>query len=203
MVRETAFDEVFDSQVTFRALLEALSRPGTTADLPALLYRTLPKGLCAHVVSILKTLCDHRVSFSVGSADRRPDWVSYLEVNLASPFRPVAEAHYVVFEGHTFDRDFALLNRGSLEFPEAGATALLRVRRLSAETDREPPGAILRVAGPGVQGAAHLIVADLDPLYLQERRNANRFYPMGVDLFLVDDSGKVAGIPRTSAVEIG
>ncbi|HVP17678.1 MAG TPA: phosphonate C-P lyase system protein PhnH, partial [Spirochaetia bacterium] len=153
---------------------------------------------CASMLSILKTLCDHRVSFSVGSSENTSGWVGYLDVNLSTPFRAIAEAAYVIFEGDRFDEDFQHLNRGTLEFPETSATALLCVRNL-----RENPGAeerVLHLSGPGVQDGTRLCVDGLHPRYLEERARANRFFPLGIDLFLVDHAGNVAGIPRTSII---
>lgn len=64
------------------------------------------------------------------------------------------------------------------------------------------PSRELRVKGPGVRDLTVLSVTGLDARYLEERSQANRFYPLGIDLFLVDAEGRVAGIPRTSAVEV-
>ncbi len=136
MIRETAFDEVFDSQATFRALLESLSRPGQIQRLPERDYPGAPRGFCPPVLSVLKTLCDHRVSFSLGSGIRAADWVRYLEVNLATPHEGVERADYVLFSGAAYDPDFSLLDRGLPEFPESSATALLSVERLGGGADR-------------------------------------------------------------------
>ncbi len=203
MVRETVFDEVFDSQAVFRALLDSLSRPGTISMIAPRPYGSLPGGLLPPALSILKTLCDHHVSFSLGSAGAKPEWVSYLEMNLSTPFRRVDEADYVLFDGEEFDADFLRLNPGSLEFPERSGDrsslrpAAFRPGRARARTPRADP------RGPGVKGRARLSVDGLDARYIEERANANRFYPMGIDLLLVDAEGRVAGVPRTSAVEAG
>ncbi|HUI69211.1 MAG TPA: phosphonate C-P lyase system protein PhnH [Spirochaetia bacterium] len=200
MVRETAFDDIFDSQATFRVLLDCLSKPGTVGMVRPLAYESPPQGFCSPALSIMKTLCDHRVSFSVGSAEARSGWTAYLEMNLSTPLRPVPEADYVVFDGRVYDDDFSHLNRGTLEFPESSATALLCVQELF--DTGEPSGFELRLRGPGVNGQAQLFVTGLDARYLRERIQANRFYPMGIDVFLVDASGRLAGIPRTSVVEV-
>ncbi len=203
MVRETVFDEVFDSQAVFRALLDSLSRPGTISMIAPRPYGSLPGGLFAPALSILKTLCDHHVSFSLGSAGAKPEWVSYLEMNLSTPFRRVDEADSVLFDGAVFDGDFLRLNPGSLEFPERSGTALLCVRLLSDQGEPVRGRRELILRGPGVKGRARLSVDGLDARYIEERANANRFYPMGIDLLLVDAEGRVAGVPRTSAVEAG
>jgi alpha-D-ribose 1-methylphosphonate 5-triphosphate synthase subunit PhnH len=204
VVREIGFDEVFDSQATFRALLDSMSRPGKICHLPLRPYQAPPNGLCPPALTILKTLCDHRVSFSLGVGNETPELIRYLEVNLATPFQPVEKADYVLFDGAGFDARFSRLNCGSLEFPEKSATALICVTRLSAgQGEREGPSCSLVLTGPGVKEKARLSAAGLDPGYVTERQKTIRYFPMGVDLFLVDSEGKVAGIPRTSAVEIG
>lgn len=204
MVREVGFDEVFDSQATFRALLDCMSRPGKICQIPQRAYGAPPEGFCPPALSILKTLCDHRVSFSLGGANEKPEWVRYLEVNLATPFQPLEKADYVLFDGARFDDGFARLSRGTLEFPESSATALICVSRLSGEqSEEEGPVCSLILAGPGVKVRTLLIASGLEPGYVTERGKAGRYFPMGVDLFLVDWSGRVAGIPRTSTVEIG
>jgi len=203
MVRESAFQDVRDSQVTFRALLDVMSRPGTVRQLPACDYRAAPRGFCAPALTVLKTLCDHRVSFSLGSETRRDELVRYLEVNLTAPFRSVSEADYVLFEGASFDEDFRRLNVGTPEFPEASATALLCVSDLApGETEQGGrPSCTLVLAGPGVPDRSILSVCGLDPRYGEERRGSHRRYPQGVDLLLVDRAGRVAAIPRSSRVE--
>jgi alpha-D-ribose 1-methylphosphonate 5-triphosphate synthase subunit PhnH len=203
-VREPGFNEVFDSQAVFRALLDSMSRPGRIFQAPLVPYPASPRGFCPPVLSVLKTLCDHRVSFSVGRCDTRSEWIRYLEVNLTAQFKALENAHYVLLDGASCDPGFSILNRGSLEFPESSATALLTVMRLSVEGDNsEGPACDLVLEGPGVDGRSTLSVAGLDPAYASEREKMNRLYPLGVDLFLVDPDGRVAGIPRTTTVEVG
>jgi alpha-D-ribose 1-methylphosphonate 5-triphosphate synthase subunit PhnH len=202
VIRETGFDDVFDSQAVFRALLDALSRPGATAVLPALDYPRAPAGFCRPALSVLKTLCDHRVSFSIGSSVRTPEWVRYMEVNLATRHESVEKAAYVLFDGRTYDHDFLRMNRGLPEFPEAGATALLCVDWLAeGRVESGSPSLHLGLSGPGVHGRALLTAGGLDSRYQEARASANRFYPMGIDVFLVDPDGRLAGIPRTTVVE--
>lgn len=202
MVREVGFDDVFDSQATFRSLLDALSRPGKICRLPDRVYQGAPDGFCPPALSILKTLCDHRVSFSIVSGNRKSEWSRYLEVNLATPFEDVEKADYVIFDGTTFDEDFMRLKRGSSEFPENSATALLCVGRLAdGAVETGMPSCRLCCTGPGVQDRTFLTITGLDPRYNEARSRTNNVSPLGIDLFLVDTGGRVAGIPRSSSVE--
>jgi alpha-D-ribose 1-methylphosphonate 5-triphosphate synthase subunit PhnH len=200
MVRETAFDEVFDSQATFRALLEAMSRPGRIFQAPARRYEGAPSGLTPHVLSILKTLCDHRVTFSVAGVPAREAWESYLAMNLATPARPADQGDYVLFNGAAYDDVFFRLKQGNLEFPESSATGILAVGHLEAE--RRDALCALRLSGPGIEGATTVYVSGLDPRYVEARSSAVLRFPLGIDLILVDAEARVVGIPRTSNVEM-
>ena len=200
MVRETSFDDVFDSQATFRAMLDCLSRPGTIRTVPEQRYESAPLGFVHGSLPPEDPVRSPSLFF---------DRVSHFEAGLGSlsrdepvdSFRRVAEADYVLFEGSTFDEDFSRLNRGTLEFPESSATAFLGVHRLLVE--KQLPARELRVTGPGVRGVTALSVTGLDARYLEERSRANQFYPLGIDVFLMDADGRIAGIPRTSTVEVG
>jgi len=52
-----------------------------------------------------------------------------------------------------------------------------------------------------VEQCAFLKVTALDARYREARAAMNRLFPVGVDLVLVDRSGNLAGIPRSTAVE--
>ena len=115
----TSFDEVFDSQKTFRVLLDSMSRPGRLYNIPERDHGEAPDGLNPFLVTILKTLCDNRVSFSVPGGSPRDAWISYLSWNCEAPFMPPERADFVLCEGTRFSPDFASLKRGTLEFPRA------------------------------------------------------------------------------------
>jgi alpha-D-ribose 1-methylphosphonate 5-triphosphate synthase subunit PhnH len=202
-VLETVFDEVFDSQETFRALLDAMSRPGRPCILGWREYRGTPKGLNPFAFSVMKTLLDHRVSFSLGGWPERPDLIRYLEMNTGASFREPGEADYVLFSGPSFHEDFTLLKRGSAEYPERSATALVSVRGIEDEEERsrDGPRLLLNLTGPGVKGAARAWISGLDRRYLEARSFVNVFYPMGIDVVLIDGEGRLLGVPRTCRVE--
>lgn len=197
--KETAYDEVFDAQRTFRVLLDSMSRPGRIYELPAPAYEGVPDGMSAHGLTVLKTLCDNLVSiaFAPPREELRDSWRRYLNLNTASPVRPVAEAAYALFDGASYATSFDELPIGDTEFPERGATAVLQVRRVSVESIA---GLSITAVGPGIQTEQQTIVAGLDPRYLSARDRACDEYPMGIDLILVDQSGAVASYPRSSTV---
>jgi alpha-D-ribose 1-methylphosphonate 5-triphosphate synthase subunit PhnH len=201
--RETAFDEVFDSQKTFRVLLEAMSRPGRVCGLPRPLYRGTPAGLNPSVLTVLKTLCDHRVSFAVAGPEERTAWVQHLAVNTVAPPAVPESADFVVFDGSTYADAFARLKRGEPEFPERSATAVITVKQLETAAPAGPSeGCLLLLSGPGVSGSVRLAAAGLDRRYMEELILANAILPLGVDVVLLDAAGMVSCIPRSTAVKV-
>lgn len=196
-MRETAFDEVFDSQKTFRLLLEAMSRPGRIVQLPERAYERVPPGLNPFVLTVLKTLCDHEVALGLGGG-ALPEWGLYLRTNTGAADRPPQEADYVLLEGSAYDEVFPRLRRGSLEFPEQGALALLAVQIL-AEGGLDH---LLTVSGPGVETEHRLAVWGLDRRYPEALAGINELFPVGLDCCLVDLCGHLACLPRSSRVEV-
>lgn len=199
MTREAAFDEIFDGQATFRVLLDCMARPGSVGRVPPISYAAVPTGLPPAALTMLKTLCDHRVSFAVGAVAGGGEWTDYLEVNLSCPSRPVAEADYVLMDGAALDPSIATVRRGSLEVPEGSGTVLLGVSRLVDDARGET--AVFRLRGPGIRDVTELGIEGLDPRYVEERERCNAFFPMGFDVFLCDREGRVVGIPRTCRME--
>ena len=180
-----------------------MSRPGRIVQLPSRGYPGAPAGFSCHVLSVLKTLCDHRVSFHVGNGPAREEWTAYLQVNLSTPLRSADQADYVLLDGGAWDEAFFRVKRGSLDFPEDSATLVLSVSGVRAED--EAPGkdeTLMALSGPGVRRRVLLGVRSLDPRYPAARADVNSHFPLGVDWILVDAEGRAAGIPRTTTVEV-
>ena len=202
VLRETAFDDVMDSQHVFRVLLDSMSRPGKVYELNSKQYRGTPEGLNPFTLSVLKTLLDHRVTFSLGGMFAPPEWISYLRINTGSSWAEQELADYVVFEAQNYTDGFTRLKKGSLEFPERSATALLSVTELHNAADGESFFIALTLRGPGVKDTTTVHVRGLDRRYIDALALMNVFYPLGIDVILFDDVGRVTSIPRTSKVEV-
>ena len=55
--------------------------------------------------------------------------------------------------------------------------------------------------GPGIDGSRDLPVAGLGDEALAARADALA-YPLGFDILLIDAAGRVAGLPRTTTIEV-
>ncbi len=207
MVREKAFDEVFDSQAAFRILLDSMSRPGRLYTLAALPFTGTPTGLNPHVLTVLRTLCDNMVTFCVvtkgSDAPRDSEHVRYLQINTGARSASRYHADYVVLDGRRAAAALRDLKRGSPEFPEDSATAVVAVEELLGPGDGENGDeARFSLTGPGIKNRAEARVCGLEAGCLETLREINGDFPLGIDVILVDGEGRVASIPRSSSIRI-
>lgn len=181
------FDPVFDAQRVFRCLLQATASPGK-------IFTLLPTGVDAPEAVTL-TLLDHEVSFSaVGeSAEELEERISRMTGARVGPAR---EADFVLISGEDSGDMVLNLKRGALERPETGATVIYAVERL----DSGP--LTLRLSGPGVPDKRVLAVEGLSESGAEALRESRSDYPLGVDVYLVDEAGRVAGLPRSTRLEV-
>jgi alpha-D-ribose 1-methylphosphonate 5-triphosphate synthase subunit PhnH len=207
--RDIAFSLIYDSQKIFRLILDCMARPGKINQLPKLDLK-VPAGADAHILGILRTLLDQRVSFSV-TADNpaiREAIQDYLVINTGSSPRDVKEADFVYsVDGYTHGQVLNM-KRGRLEFPEEGGAIVYNVKQIIPPErnlqEQESSSTIrLRLRGPGIQGEQRIA---LDGWRLEDEIldlvRTREFFPLGVEAFFVDEAGKVICLPRTTKIEI-
>jgi len=180
-------DKVFDAQSTFRAVMEAMARPGSvqrvTADVAA------PPGLMRGAAAITLTLFDHDT----------PIWLdpqlaavaAWLKFHTGAPVvaDPATSSFALVADGAALP-DLECFALGDNEYPDRSTTLILQVGSLTQGPDYE-------LRGPGIDGTTTLR-ASVSPADLFEQLAINaRLFPRGIDLLLVHDDAMVA-IPRTT-----
>jgi alpha-D-ribose 1-methylphosphonate 5-triphosphate synthase subunit PhnH len=173
--------------IMFRVILKGMSHPGMVCCLPVF----TDDGHSA--VALLGCLMDNEVSFAVID-DRNLETV--LACHTSSRQASSEDADYIIVRNGTTRGKLAGFKRGSLEYPDTGATVIYLVEALSEAKD----GIIL--SGPGVKGTASLQITGLDPDELQLLREVNSEFPLGVDAIFLDRSGKIACIPRSSRIGV-
>ena len=170
---ETRDNAVFD------ALLWTLGRPG--------LPRTLPEPGEAPIIA---TLLDRECR--VYSSDPR---LLLDIIRTGAELADIGQADHV-FLGATGAADhLEQVAVGSDFYPDGGATVILR----AAFGPGSGTGQMLRLIGPGVDGAVTLHMGGLPDGFWAARAASIR-YPMGFDLFLLDGD-QVIGVPRSTTVE--
>ncbi len=191
---------VHDAQQVFRALLQAMSRPGRVQTLPSAMLAPLePPELPPALTAALLCLLDGESTLWLAPALGGAADVAYLRFHTGVRMAAGAEeADFVV--GRADDAPCALwatLQRGSDEAPQLGATMVLVVPRLQADPPPGEPGLLL--SGPGIDHHHRLAVGGLPPSFWQARAALAADYPRGIDLLLCCGP-QLAALPRTTRV---
>lgn len=182
------FDAVFDSQRVFRCALQATAQPGKLFTLP-------PVGDAPPHETLALALLDHEVTFCVVGGEGRPVGVCLSRMT-GSRDVSVEEAEFALISGGDSGGEILKLSRGDLEHPERGATAIFAVERLGSGP------VALRLSGPGVPDTRTLGIEGLSMSEVEAIRESRADYPLGVDVYLVDGAGQLAGLPRSTGLEI-
>jgi alpha-D-ribose 1-methylphosphonate 5-triphosphate synthase subunit PhnH len=180
---------VADAQGCFRALLDAMSRPGLVHRVSAEVRPPAPLGQAA--ASVLLTLADAATPVWIDAGSDAAAWLAFHSgcPLVASP----GDAAFVLACGAPPPLD--ALAQGTDEEPHRGATLVAQVAALEEGRDGG-----WRLRGPGIEREHRLRVRGL-PDGFAARWAANRAaFPRGVDLVLC--AGRdLAALPRTTAVE--
>ncbi|MFB6123665.1 MAG: phosphonate C-P lyase system protein PhnH [Haloferacaceae archaeon] len=182
-MRALGVDPVHDTRETFRALCDAMSRPGTR--------QTVPATPADHAV--LATLVDHEVTVHTDDDAVREAFASQGRLAEAAP-----ETADVVHARGVPSWDVRECSRGSLTEPSDGATAVYRVDDLG---DAPTPNlTAVTVTGPGVDGERRFGVS-LPATELAAVAAAQSAYPRGVDAVFATET-TVAALPRSVELEV-
>lgn len=187
---------VLDAQQTFRTLLNAMAHPGT-------LHYLTPRPGETPEQSVCFALIDFEVSYAIanpGDDDDADALEHWLAQRTGSRHASVADAAFVIAYGPLPDTAWHAILRGTLAFPDTGAT-IIYVLPAVGETAPGVPATRLTLAGPGIATTQELDVSGLAPAEFAALAHANREYPMGVDVILLDAAGRMACIPRSSRVQ--
>lgn len=194
-------DPVRASQHLFRLTLDALANPGTVQQLiihPRLLAENaVPR---PYLASVLLTLLDHEVTLHVAPGPATDDLAGLMVRRTRTTLVDAGSADFAVAEAASLEPGLPeTLRRGSLEYPDDGATLVIDVPSL----DQTEAGTLeLTLAGPGIESVRRLRLGGLAAAVFHARNRAVANYPMGIDLLLIDAAGRMVGLPRTTGISI-
>jgi alpha-D-ribose 1-methylphosphonate 5-triphosphate synthase subunit PhnH len=179
------------SRQVFRAVLDALARPGQPARLPARSSDAAPPALLP-----LLALADLGTGIHVlDRADAPASWVDALATATSAPVVALERARLVGALRPITPAEVGALHRGTALAPEEAA--LLTV----AVTDLAGGPARWVLSGPGVPGRRAISPSGVPAGFLAARAAAVHRYPTGIDVLLVAPDGRLLGLPRSTCIE--
>lgn len=169
-----------DGAAAFRAVLDAMSRPGTIVTLAGAVPPA-PASVAAGVV--LLTLLDATTPLHLAGAHATQALRDWLTFHTGAPLVGRGDAAFVL---GTWDAVLPLdgYATGTPEYPDRSATLIVEMPALSASG--------VTLTGPGIRDAAHLSLPESDAF----RANA-RLFPLGLD-FIFTAGADCAALPRTT-----
>jgi alpha-D-ribose 1-methylphosphonate 5-triphosphate synthase subunit PhnH len=186
------------TQKTFRSLLQAMAHPGRvyrleeTTDVRSRLTNS------TNLIPILLTLLDHEVGFCVIGPEKEDVETTVSELT-GCPVNDLTEADFIIVLGEESHGEILKAKRGTLEYPDTGATVIYRVESLD---DRDNGKRVALLKGPGIKNDIAPVVRGLgrdELLYLKE---INSEYPLGIDSIIIDGANRIMCIPRSARIEL-
>lgn len=183
------------SQAVFRAVMDALARPGEIRPLPHAL--TAPAPLSATAAALATALLDYETPLWLDAAlSETPDVTRWIRFHTGA--RVTADPRQAAFafiadpaRAPAFD-SFAL---GTPEYPDRSTTIVLQVEQFGS-------GQPLALRGPGIADSVSLSAQPLPPDFLDRLAANHALFPRGVDVIMLSATS-VAALPRSVVASTG
>jgi alpha-D-ribose 1-methylphosphonate 5-triphosphate synthase subunit PhnH len=181
-------DAVYEAQTTFRTLLEALAHPGHSYTMTT--FITPPIGLSPACAAACLTLLDLETQVWLQPGLEIDSWLRF-HTGCRFTTDP-QQANFAVICDIARSPDLQAFHPGTPEYPEASTTLLIQVESLA-------DGEAVVLQGPGILGE-RAIAPQLPAQFWQQWISNHHAYPLGVDVFLFDQT-HVIGLPRSTDIK--
>lgn len=185
-------DPVLDSQRVFRAVLEAMARPGTIVELPVSLDAPAP--LAPATAALALALADYETPLWLDEAAATDTVSEYVRFHCGCPLAARSDqAAFAIIADPAAMPPLDRFHPGSDEYPDRSTTLIIQVASLTG-------GQPWRLTGPGIRGNAALSAAGFPPEFRTWVQANHDLFPRGVDL--VFTAGRLmAALPRSTRLE--
>lgn len=182
-------DPVLDAQASFRAILEAMSRPGRIQRMAARIAPPAP--LCTAAGAALLSLADADTPLWLDAGDAVAEWLRF---HCGAPITAdIGAARFAL--ACAAAPKLATLDIGTDEDPQLGATLILQVSGLVA-------GEGWRLTGPGIQHEHRLRVLGAPADFTAAWVRNQALFPRGIDVLLCAGDS-IAALPRSVMIAEG
>ena len=186
-------EPVFDAQAVFRAIMDAMARPGTVQELPQLARPPAPFSATAGAVAL--ALCDNDTPVWLDPPLQAEAPVkAWLGFHTGAPLANTpADAHFALIAN---PKEMAALDgfsQGTQEYPDRSTTLILLTGDLGS-------GPTLLLEGPGIEKTAMIAPTGMPRHFVEQWKQNNQRFPRGVDIILAAP-GSLACLPRTTRIK--
>ena len=186
-------DPVHDAQGCFRAIMNAMARPGTIQSLDAIDLQP-PKPLTCTAAAVALTLFDYDTPVWLD----RPlmaseDVKAFLRFHTGAPIvaAPV-EAAFALVSDPVHMPPLAGFNQGSAEYPDTSTTVILCGQDFSG-------GESVTLQGPGIKDTLPFATHPLPPVFWDQIEANGRQFPRGIDIIFAGGRS-LSALPRSTRI---
>jgi alpha-D-ribose 1-methylphosphonate 5-triphosphate synthase subunit PhnH len=184
-------DPVLDGQRVFRAVLEALSRPGAVLEIDRL--PTPPVPLDPVTAAIVLALADLETPVWLDAKAATAEVAGHLRFHCGCPIvDEPGDGTFAVIADPLGMPALDAFAQGTEEFPDRSATLVVQVPSIAAGTG-------WTLAGPGIKGRARLGIGGLPDVFAGWLARNHGTFPLGLDLLFASGS-TLAALPRTTRI---
>jgi len=185
-------DVAVQSAHVFRAIMQAMARPGRDLELGADLE--VPEPLLSSAAAVALTLCDYQTPIWLAPDLHNDKLKQFLRFHTGAPITAEPEKAQFVFAtaGQTLPAP-DLLMQGTHEYPDRSATLVIQAAGFA-------PGAV-ELSGPGIRGSESFGVVGLDASFWEAMAENHAGFPLGIDVIFVAP-GRVAALPRSAKIQL-
>jgi alpha-D-ribose 1-methylphosphonate 5-triphosphate synthase subunit PhnH len=189
-VTEAVTEDVTDNQAVFRALMEAMARPGEVRVSGGI---DAPAPLMPATAAIVRSLADYETPVWLDDAlAAEPSVAAWIRFQTGAPVvDDPGQATFALVSDAADLPDFAVFSPGSADYPDRSVTLIVQVERFS--------GTAFVLTGPGIQTECSLAAEPLPDDFAGRCAGNRALFPCGIDLLLVAGD-RVAALPRTVRV---
>ena len=184
-------EPVFQAQSVFKAMMDAMARPGTIQTLSPDATPPAPLGTAAGAIAL--TLCDHDTPVWLSPALNKsavPGWLSFHTG--ATVTIEKAEARFAFADSGMAIPSFGLFAPGTQEYPDRSTTLVIELPALEG-------GKKLALMGPGIKEVTEISPTGLPETFIRLWNENRTLFPRGIDVVLTSCSSFLC-VPRTTKI---
>lgn len=182
-------DPVRGQQSAFRAIMDALARPGRIVPFRGPLDDAGPLGTNAAAIAL--TLLDFEVRYHLAASLVGAETHITFHTGSQRAGMP-AEADFAFLDLRVDALDLAGFAQGVPDYPDRSTTIIALCGSLSG-------GEELNLRGPGIAGVQRIAPRDLPANFVAQWHDNAMRMPLGIDLVLVAEEG-LLGLPRSTRI---